>query len=90
MTPFRRKYEKEYAITLFNFAGLELETVKALVAHPAGRPETTCFLAQQVIEKCLKAVICHFELPVPLINDLGGLLAVLPDVAGRLEFARLV
>ncbi len=83
MTPYKRKYDKAYAKVLLRIATQELETVLALAAKPVGRPETTCFLAQQVVEKALKAVICHFEKPVPLIHDISGLLACLPDSCDR-------
>ncbi|MEZ4749315.1 MAG: HEPN domain-containing protein [Bdellovibrionota bacterium] len=83
MTPFKRKYDPKYAQVLLRIAAAELETVKSMLAHPAGRPEATCFLAQQVVEKALKAVICHFGKAVPLIHDISGLLAAVPDEAGR-------
>lgn len=42
------------------------------------RIENAFHLAQQAIEESLKVVLVHVSVPVPLIYDLGALLALLP------------
>lgn len=42
------------------------------------RAENIFFLAQQSIEKALKAVLCSLKQPVPLVNELGVLVSKLP------------
>lgn len=55
------------------------ETVLALNKEMSGRKENILFLCQQVIEKCLKAVLVFNELPILLTHDLEALLGQLPD-----------
>jgi HEPN domain-containing protein len=43
------------------------------------RPENAAYLFQQAIEKALKAVLCACGHPVPLVHDLGVLIARIPD-----------
>jgi HEPN domain-containing protein len=43
------------------------------------RPENAAYLFQQAIGKALKAALCARELPVPLVQDLGVLIARIPD-----------
>ncbi len=42
------------------------------------RNENYFYLVQQVLEKLMKAVLVHQQLPVPLVHDLGILLAKIP------------
>lgn len=77
-----RRFERAYGATLLAIAEQDLRTA----AYTAGgvesgdaRPETVLFLFQQAAEKALKAAICALDLPVPLVHDLGVLLAKLPE-----------
>lgn len=49
------------------------------MACAKGRPENTVFLAQQSVEKFIKAVLVHLQIPFPAVHDLGILVALLPD-----------
>ncbi|MEN0057924.1 MAG: HEPN domain-containing protein, partial [Bdellovibrio sp.] len=44
-----------------------------------GRLENIVFLAQQSVEKNIKAVLVHNQIAFPLLHDLGVLVALLPD-----------
>jgi len=74
-----KKFRKEYAPELFKIAQGDLDSAKGLTSAKLGRVENVCFHVQQAIEKALKAVLCHHEIPVPLVHDLGILLAKLPE-----------
>ena len=94
-----RRFAKRYAETLLSIAEGDFRTARfAQTGVDAGevRPENVFFLYQQSIEKLLKAVLCHLERPVPMVHDLGVLLAKLPDetqpgvgyeIAGLNDFA---
>lgn len=73
------KYKKEYAPELLRIARGDLESAAGLAKLASGRKETVVYLVQQAIEKCLKAMSCHLELPVLHTHDLEALVAVLPD-----------
>ncbi len=79
MTSLQKKFTKEYAKVLFRVAQGDLKTAKVLVDHPQGRPENTFFLLQQAVEKSLKALLCHHDIPVPLTHDIAALIAMLPE-----------
>lgn len=77
-----RRFEPEYARTLLKIAKEDFSTgqfTQKGVASGEVRPENVFFLFQQAIEKLLKAVLCHLEIPVPMVHDLGVLLAKLPE-----------
>ncbi len=76
-----RRFDPEYAATLLSIARQDFATgqyAQSGVKSGDVRPENVFFLYHQAIEKLLKAVLCHLELPVPLVHDLGVLLAKLP------------
>jgi HEPN domain-containing protein len=74
-----RKFEKTYAATLIGIAKDDCLAAAALAKNSRTRKETALFLVQQCIEKSLKAVLCHLEVPVPLVHDLGALVGKLPE-----------
>jgi len=78
MTPKKILYKKEYAKELLRIAKGDLESAEKLFAAKGGRPENVCFLAQQVIEKSIKAVLCHGQIPYSHTHDLGTLIELLP------------
>ncbi|MCG8479694.1 MAG: HEPN domain-containing protein [Spirochaetales bacterium] len=94
-----RRFAKGYAATLLRIAEEDFRTARFAqrgVAAGEVRPENVFFLYQQSIEKLLKAVLCHLERPVPMVHDLGVLLAKLPEekqpaigyeIAGLNDFA---
>lgn len=81
MTPKsgERYFEKKYSLVLIDIAKEDQFAASALAKNNKTRKETAIFLAQQCIEKSLKAVLCHLEMPVPLVHDLGALVAKMPD-----------
>ncbi len=81
MTPKlgERLFPKEYASVLLEIATEELVSARILINAAEGRKETAIYTCQQVIEKCLKAVLCSHEIPIPLIHDLAALVAKMPD-----------
>ena len=76
--PHEQLFEKVYAAELLRIAGGDLESAQALSEAPKGRRENICFLAQQSIEKSLKAVLVWHQIPFPLVHDAGILVAKMP------------
>jgi HEPN domain-containing protein len=74
-----RLFNKDYAKELMRIATGDLESARGLFKSKMGRSENILFLVEQAIEKSLKAVLCWNELPVPLIHDLGIILARFPE-----------
>lgn len=74
-----KKFDREYAKELIRIAGGDLAAAVAISKDPAARLENAFFMAQQSIEKALKAVLVHYEVAVPLVHDLGALIAKLPS-----------
>ena len=78
MTPIERRFHKEYGSVLIRLAEEDLKAAIALHSQVGIRPELTIFHAEQVVEKCLKGVLCHQGIPVPMVHDLLALLQKLP------------
>ena len=72
-------FHKEYASELIRIAESDLESANVLKSSAKGRAENVCFHAQQAMEKALKAALCALGRKVPLVHDLGALIAKLPD-----------
>lgn len=69
-----------YAKELFNIARGDLGSLEILAgASRAGRPENIFFMAGQVVEKCIKAVLVAKQIPVPFTHNLEILLDRLED-----------
>jgi HEPN domain-containing protein len=75
----KRLYKKEYARELLKIASGDLDSAVALSKASSGRPENIVFLAQQSVEKHIKAVLVHLQIGFPVVHDLGILVALLPD-----------
>ncbi|MBK9039595.1 MAG: HEPN domain-containing protein [Bdellovibrionales bacterium] len=75
----KQLFPKEYARELLTIAKGDLESAVGLSQIKTGRPENIVFIVQQSIEKSLKAVLVHLQIPFPLVHDLGILVALLPD-----------
>lgn len=76
-----RRFEPEYALTLLAIAEGDMKTADFTADGVPGnrvRVENVFFLYQQAMGKALKAVLCHRGIAVPLVHDLGVLLAKLP------------
>ncbi|MFW7378237.1 MAG: HEPN domain-containing protein [Oligoflexus sp.] len=80
MSPRRqeRLFEKHYSKTLHNIAEGDFRTAQAIAGLSNIRIENVFYLAQQAIEKALKAVLVAKEIPVPMIHDLAALVGKLP------------
>jgi HEPN domain-containing protein len=83
MTPRNQEriFPKDYAAELLRIAQGDLRTAEFLLeGMKLGRirDENLFLMAHQAIEKSLKAVICAFGQPVPLIHDMGVLVAKIP------------
>jgi len=77
-----RRFDPAYAATLLEIAYGDFRTAVFTskgVPDQSVRIENVFFLHQQAMEKALKAVLCHLGIPVPLVHDLGVLLAKLPE-----------
>ena len=76
-----KKFHKQYAGELMRIAEGDLESGFAIARAQNARLENAFFMAQQAMEKSIKAVLVHLGIPVPLVHDLGTLLAKLPSSA---------
>lgn len=77
--PQEQLFEKQYCHELLKIALGDLESAEVLKESPKGRKENICFLAQQCIEKSLKAVLVAKQVPFPLVHDAGILVAKMPE-----------
>ena len=73
-----RKFKKAYAEQLLRIARGDLDSARGLIKARMGRTENILFLAQQAIEKGLKAVLCYKEIPVPLVHEIAIILDRFP------------
>ena len=74
-----RVFHKAYARELLRIARQDWETARFLLeGWDRIRTENFFFTVQQSLEKTIKAVLVSLELPVPLVHDLGILLAKVP------------
>ena len=87
MTPHERLFDFNYHKELLKIAEGDLESAKSLNKSKQGRLENIFFLAEQAIEKALKAVLCHQKKPVPFSHDLGLLVGLLNTTPG-IPFSR--
>lgn len=95
------RFPRDYAAELLRIAKADHASaayLKTGVGTPNVRRENVAYLFQQAVEKALKAALCAHDLPVPLVHDLGVLVAKLPDslepgfgyeVAGLDEYATI-
>ncbi len=93
------KFSREYAFELLVIAKQDLESAEFLAQHPGARVENIFLLAQQSLEKALKAVICWEDQPIPFLHDIGVLVAKIEalgkvppfgfDLNGLSEFATI-
>ncbi len=78
-----KKFKKEYAIELLNIAEGDWYSAQDLLNSSKGRIENLFFLVHQAIEKSVKAYLCWLNQPIPMVHDLGVLVAKIPT---HLEF----
>lgn len=75
----KQLFPKEYSNELLRIAQGDLDSAVGLSTLNTGRPENVIFMAQQAVEKYIKAVLVHLGIAFPLLHDLGVLVALLPD-----------
>lgn len=71
-------FKKSYAIELQRIAKGDLESAEGMLESKKGRPENVCYMAQQAIEKSIKALLCHLGEPIPFSHSIELLLDRLP------------
>lgn len=69
-------FPKAYAVELLKIAHGDLRSSKNL-QFADGRKENIVYMAQQAVEKALKAVLCFSGRPIPFIHDIGALVGLL-------------
>ncbi len=69
-----KRFKKEFAQELFDIAKNDLQAARTLDADFLVRKETAMLMIQQCIEKGLKALLCHYEVPIPQSHDLSLLI----------------
>ena len=78
-----RAFPRAYSRELIRIATADHESASYLLTgvQTSGnvRPENAAYLFQQAIEKALKSVLCAHGEPVPMVHDLGVLVAKMPD-----------
>ena len=77
--PQKRLFKVEYAKELFPIAKGDLDSALILAKAAGGRKENIIYMAQQAVEKAIKALLVYNKIAFPLVHDLGILLALLPD-----------
>ncbi len=79
MSPKGKHYRPEYAKELLAIAAGDLASANGLAKINEGRPENICYMAQQCVEKSLKAVLCFTGKLVLHSHDLDALASHLPE-----------
>ena len=79
MGPNGKLYRPEYAKELLEIAKGDYESAYGLSQINMGRPENICYLAQQCVEKSLKALLCHSGKMIIHTHDLDSLVSHLPS-----------
>lgn len=75
----KQLFPQVYAKELMKIATGDFASAMALYQINSGRPENIVFMAQQSVEKSIKAVLVQLQIAFPLVHDLGILVALLPD-----------
>lgn len=70
-------YKKPYAQVLLRIASEDFQTLEIIHRAAGGRKENVCFIAQQVVEKCLKALLVHQGAAVPFSHSIELLISKL-------------
>ena len=81
-----QKFKKEYAHELMLVAVSDLDTARTLSNAKLKRVENIFLFVQQALEKALKAVLCWYEQPVPLIHDIGILTTKIENLGHMAPF----
>ncbi len=79
MNALIKKYKKEYAVELLSIAVGDYKSGTDLMKLRTGRDENIIFMAQQAVEKALKAVLIHQSKPVRHPHEIEILLSLLDE-----------
>lgn len=82
MSPLKKQervFDPAFANELLQVAQGDFESASLLFQANPTRKENILLLVQQSVEKVLKAVLVAKKLPVPLVHDLGILIAKIPS-----------
>ena len=71
-------FKHEYSFELQRIAKGDLLSAEGMLESKKGRPENVCYMAQQAIEKSLKALLCNLNNPVPFTHSIELILDRLP------------
>lgn len=75
------KFSPSYSKALLDIGEKDLESARVLSKHlDQGRVENIFCLAQQAVEKALKAYLCFRDGDFPLVHDIGVLLGKLDEL----------
>jgi HEPN domain-containing protein len=74
-----KKYSQNYAQELLSVAFEDLESAHDLQRAQTKRVENIFYLAQQAVEKSLKAILCWHQKPIPLVHDIGVLVTLVSE-----------
>ena len=75
-----KKFSKQYAHELLSIARDDLSSSDDLRRVKTKRVENIFLLAQQALEKALKAVLCWHEQPIPFIHDISVLVTLVSRI----------
>lgn len=81
MTPRAKIFAKEYAKELISIALQDLASSRDLESTRTKRVENIFLLAQQGLEKALKAVLCWNGKEIPFVHDIGILVTLISQFA---------
>ncbi len=81
MSPRKQEklFQPDYSEQLLRIAQGDLESARAIASYTSARIENAFYMLQQAIEKSIKAVLVYHQIPVPLVHDLGILIAKIPS-----------
>jgi HEPN domain-containing protein len=80
------RFTKEYARELITIAKADFDSAEALSHQKKARVENVFLLAQQGLEKALKAALCWHGQPIPFIHDIGVLVAKVEGLGLNVPF----
>lgn len=83
-------FKKEYAFELQRIAHGDLESAEGMKESGRGRAENVCYMAQQSIEKSLKALLCYLGQPIPFTHSIELLIDRMPKDARPQEVDLLI
>lgn len=79
MNALVKKYKKEYSHELLSIAFGDYHSATDLMKLRSGRDENIIFMAQQAVEKALKAMLIYLGKPVRHTHEIEILLSSLDD-----------